>query len=200
MGISAVTAQYRNISQKRSRTGLPSHLLTLDFEASCLPRSGRSYPIEVGVSDLDGTARSWLIRPSATWRDWHWSADAEALHGISRQQLETDGLPVETVLAELASATEGAWVVADSYLDAQWLRTLAEAADMEPPFRLDHVALLFDLLETTPADMTFAEGRMAAANLRRHRAREDAQRLSLLVGGLIEASEARRNTLVSRAA
>ena len=39
-------------------------IIAIDFEASCLPRHGRSYPIEVGVAG-DGIERSWIIAPSA---------------------------------------------------------------------------------------------------------------------------------------
>ena len=57
---------------------MPS-LVTIDFEASCLPRDGRSYPIEVGVADMAGWSRAWLIRPEAEWRGWTWWAEAQAL-------------------------------------------------------------------------------------------------------------------------
>ena len=33
-------------------------LIALDFEASCLPRHGRSYPIEIGIADEHGLIRS----------------------------------------------------------------------------------------------------------------------------------------------
>ena len=80
-------------------------VITIDFEASCLPRHGLSYPIEVGIA-RKGQARSWLIRPHDDWAGWHWSAEAEALHGLSRDRVEREGLPVETVLAELADTDE----------------------------------------------------------------------------------------------
>lgn len=178
-------------------------ILTLDFEASCLPCRGRSFPIEVGVSDLHGNARSWLIRPMPEWRDWYWSSSAEALHGIRREQLEREGLPAAEVLALLAAATAGARVIADSYLDGQWLRTLADAAGREPPIALDHIASLLDELGTTPSDMRIAEEVVANSNLRRHRAREDAQRLGLLAGVLVTVAAGRRHSGagdVSRAA
>src|SRR3546814_5436437 len=62
-------------------------ILTIDFEASCLPRHGLSYPIEVGIA-REGKARSWLIRPHDDWAGWHWSAEAEALHGLDRDRVE----------------------------------------------------------------------------------------------------------------
>jgi hypothetical protein len=100
-------------------------ILTLDFEASCLPKHGRSFPIEVGISDLRGVSRSWLIQPHDSWRTWAWTAEAERLHGLDRGQLEREGLPADQVLAALAGAVDGAYVVADCDLDADWLKTLA---------------------------------------------------------------------------
>nr|MEC6700676.1 hypothetical protein [Sphingobium sp. SJ10-10] len=42
--------------------------VTIDFEVSCLPHHGRSFPIEVGIADSQGS-RAWLIRPAiyARW-------------------------------------------------------------------------------------------------------------------------------------
>ena len=51
-------------------------ILAVDFEASCLPRHGRSYPIEVGIANENGTARSWLIRPAVLWEGWTWTEEA----------------------------------------------------------------------------------------------------------------------------
>ena len=167
---------------------LRGRLLAIDFEASCLPRDGRSYPIEVGVADSDGRRRSWLIRPAPEWADWHWSAEAEALHGISRQRLAAAGLPPVRVLAELGSSVSGGRIFADSTLDDDWLRTLARAAGVRPPFRVGHFATLLDELGTTPAEMAEAEAAAAAADLRPHRAADDAARLGLMIGALAAAA------------
>lgn len=170
------------------RSMLPERLLAIDFEASCLPSAGRSYPIELGLSDTDGNARSWLIRPAPEWRDWHWCAEAEALHGISREQLEAEGLPAAEVMQALLGEIDGAWLMADSYLDAEWLRTLAEAGGMVASPSVGHIVSLMDVLETTRADVATAEARLAAYAFRRHRARDDARRLALLAGGLMDAA------------
>ena len=37
-------------------------IVTIDFEASCLPQRGRSYPIEVGIAGNKGSL-AWLIQP-----------------------------------------------------------------------------------------------------------------------------------------
>lgn len=79
--------------------------VAIDFEANCLPRHGRSFPIEVWVTDGRGV-RSWLIRPVAERRAWDCTNEALALHGISPERR----------------------VVADSSLDSYWWRMLAGGA------------------------------------------------------------------------
>lgn len=159
-------------------------ILAIDFEASCLPRHGLSFPIEVGVADECGGVRSSLIRPDTTWRDWTWTAEAEALHGLTRERLYDEGRPAAVVAAELTEILQGRLVIADSYLDDDWMRTLMAAAGRPPPTRIVHVDALADRL-----DLTFEEvvGCVAAADahgFRRHRAGDDAQWLAALLSAM----------------
>ncbi|WCP12708.1 hypothetical protein sphantq_01110 [Sphingobium sp. AntQ-1] len=159
------------------------HIITIDFEASCLPRHGRSFPIEVGIADGD-RSRSWLIRPHDSWAGWDWTAEAEALHGLNRERIACEGQPAAVVLAELAGATQGRRVVADSLIDQYWLDTLAAAAGAPTPFTIQHVATLFDEQGADErriiAAMAFADGQGAT----RHRAAGDALWLSALIAHL----------------
>ena len=59
----------------------------LDFEASSLGKNG--YPIEVAWVFEDGDSESFLISPIGRWTGW--DAAAEAIHGISREQLAAEG-------------------------------------------------------------------------------------------------------------
>ena len=118
-------------------------IVTIDFEASCLPRHGRSFPIEVGISGA-GRTQSWLIRPHESWAGWDWTAEAQALHGLSLERVQREGLPVEAVLDRLVAAMDGRRAVADSVIDQYWLETLAQAAGESAPFLIDHVSLLLD--------------------------------------------------------
>ena len=61
---------------------LPSFI---DFEASSL--SDKSYPMEVAWSLSDGSIEARLISPEgiSQWTDW--SKDAQAVHGIRREDL-----------------------------------------------------------------------------------------------------------------
>ena len=83
--------------------------MAIDFEASCLPRHGRSFPIEVGIAG-GGIARSWIIRPHAAWAGWDWTAEAEALHGLIASleipQAEKDRLLAMTPGSYVGKAAE----------------------------------------------------------------------------------------------
>ncbi|PJG47464.1 hypothetical protein CAF53_03800 [Sphingobium sp. LB126] len=155
-------------------------ILTIDFEASCLPRHGLSYPIEVGIA-CDGKARSWLIRPHDDWAGWYWSDEAEALHGLSLDQVNREGLPAETVLAELAAACDGRRMVADSMIDQYWLDTLADAAGQPTPFLIDHVSFLLDEHRADEQRIGAAVAYADARHAERHRAASDALWLSALL-------------------
>lgn len=153
----------------------------IDFEASCLPEYGASYPIEVALVPVGGQPRTWLIRPSDKWRFWDWSEEAETLHGISRDLLAHKGVPPLQVLQELARAAAGFRVYADSDLDAYWLETLAYACNRVVPFPILYLGELFQKMRTTPGAIARAED---AARLRlpqQHVACKDARRLALTV-------------------
>lgn len=156
------------------------HIMTIDFEASCLPRHGRSFPVEVGIADGD-RSRSWLIRPHDDWSGWDWTAEAEALHGLTRDRIMREGQPAAVVLAELVAATQGCRVIADSLIDQYWLDTLAAAAGATTPFKIQHVVTLFDEqgadARRVAAAMAFADGQGAT----RHHAAGDALWLSALI-------------------
>lgn len=156
-------------------------VLTIDFEASCLPRHGRSFPIEVGIAD-GVTARSWLIRPHRNWWGWDWTERAQALHGIERERLDREGLAADEVLRQLTEAVAGRRVVADSRIDQYWLDTLAAAAGWAPPFAIDHVSTLFEEMALSDADISRAVVAADAAWPTRHRAAADALWLSALIG------------------
>ncbi len=70
----------------------------IEIEASGLHFD--SYPIEIAVL-LEGHIHSWLIRPEPNWT--YWSEDSEKLHGITREHLANNGLPVSEVVELLNS-------------------------------------------------------------------------------------------------
>jgi hypothetical protein len=102
-------------------------LVFMDFEASSL--SKKSFPVELAWVFEDGRSRTFLIRPADDWTDW--SADAEGIHGISRAQLETEGVPVELVVDEMIEQLAGhdLYASAPSW-DGKWLSALLRAAGL----------------------------------------------------------------------
>lgn len=104
-----------------------SDIAFLDFEASSLGRQG--YPIEVAWVFASGEEESYLIRPAASWTDW--DAKAGRIHGISREQLRTEGAPIEDVAQRMVSVLTGRnlYATAPSW-DGKWLSKLLRAAGL----------------------------------------------------------------------
>lgn len=159
-------------------------IMTIDFEASCLPRHGQSFPIEIGVADLRGNARSWLIHPHVSWESWTWTAEAEALHGLTLEHVRLHGHDIDFVMADLAAAARGYRIVSDSELDTGWLETLACAAGRPVPWRIEHVTTLFDELDATAEEISAALAMTDRTSRRRHRAGDDAGWLADLISHL----------------
>ncbi|NMT62854.1 3'-5' exonuclease [Marinobacter orientalis] len=114
----------------------------IDFEASSLDLIA-SYPIEVGICLPDGALHSWLIQPHVLWQDW--SESAEKIHGITRQTLEREGVPVAEVAASLNRLLRGP-VFCDAWtFDSFWLHRLFRAANVRPEFQLESICLLLDI-------------------------------------------------------
>ncbi len=166
-------------------------VLAIDFEASCLPRHGKSYPIEVGICDVTGRTRSWLIRPHSTWEGWDWTAEAENLHQLSRDDLWRDGLSADVVLAELTEVVRNHVVVADSSLDSYWLDTLSSAVSAQPPCDIRHMSEWVDRLAPSPDEWTTAFAELEGLGIPRHRAADDARWLAALMRLLQQAKASR---------
>jgi len=97
----------------------------LDFEASSL--SDRSYPIEIAWVFQDGRSESHLIAPAPGWVDW--DEAAEAIHGIVRATLVSDGEPHGVVAHRLVEALTGFDLFASApSWDGKWLSGLLRAA------------------------------------------------------------------------
>ncbi len=113
----------------------------IDFEASSLDLLS-SYPIEVGVCLPDGSTKSWLIKPHILWKDW--SEKAARIHGISKDQLEQEGLEVSQVIRELSELLSGE-VYCDAWaFDSFWLHRLFKAGKSKPNFHLDSLSSILD--------------------------------------------------------
>jgi DNA polymerase III epsilon subunit-like protein len=145
----------------------------LDIEASGFGRN--SYPIEVGYALPDGRTVCMLVRPTANWT--HWDANAQQVHGISRETLNTHGRPVAEVARALNQDLAGLTVYCDGWAhDYPWLAALFDAADQRPRFKLDSVGRLLtdERLHRLDEARRLA---LAEMGLTRHRASNDARAL-----------------------
>jgi len=157
-------------------------IAAIDFEASCLPGYGRSFPIEVALCRVGGDVLfSAIIKPHADWADWDWDPAAERMHGVSRARLAAEGMPCLEVMMGLNEAVGALQAMSDSTLDQTWLETLAIAAGVSPAFEVLAVSEILAGFGIGPGD----EGLLARASERAfgkfpqiHRAGPDALRLA----------------------
>jgi hypothetical protein len=153
----------------------------IDVEASGFGRG--SYPIEVGVAMEDGSTRCFLIRPAPDWT--HWDADAETMHGISRELLFNRGRPVREVAEQLNELLLYKLVYSDAWgHDQSWLALLFDTAGLPRRFRVDS---LRRLLAEPHLDYWHAEKAAALHSLKqvRHRASSDALMLQRTLLGTL---------------
>ncbi|MEQ8800806.1 hypothetical protein [Haliea sp.] len=146
------------------------YLTVVDVEASGL--SPLSYPIEVGIYGHQIQYQK-LILPVKSWD--HWSAKAEALHGLSRDHLFRDGEHVTEVACELNALLRGTCIYSDhADWDGFWIQRLFEAAATRQLFSVVDIGGLFTAGEM--ADYTIAlEELNHGARRRAHRALDDAR-------------------------
>ena len=120
--------------------------IIIDLEASGF--GGTSYPIEVGVAAEDSTKYCSLIMPAADWT--HWDAEAEKIHRIARDILETYGKPVRDVAEDLNKLYAGKTLYSDGWVvDKPWMVQLFYAAGIEMRFFV------------SPLEMILSEAQMA---------------------------------------
>jgi hypothetical protein len=116
------------LNSPESAVALP--FLFIDIEASSLSENG--FPIEVAWVTEAGIGVSALIRPEPDWSDW--SAEAEALHRISRQLLLEQGRQASSVAQEMTFACKNRRLVSDSpAFDQAWLVALFRVLRLRAP-------------------------------------------------------------------
>lgn len=107
----------------------------IDVEASGFGPG--SWPAAVAWSDHRGGISRCLVQPDPSWT--HWDAQAESVHGLTRERLAAEGDPLAAVAARLASELGGGVAFSDApEFDRGWLDTLFAAAGRPMPFRLEH--------------------------------------------------------------
>ena len=160
----------------------PGQLAVIDFEASCLPAYGRSFPIEVGLSRVGtGETASWLIKPVDAWLDWDWDPAAERVHGVTLADALERGRPALDVLRELSAMARSFRVVSDSGLDAVWLGVLDDGARRGAPFEVHPVGPALDALAFNAEAIAAASAVAASRYPHLHRAGPDARHLAEVI-------------------
>ncbi|MFT6152975.1 MAG: hypothetical protein ACJA0E_000329 [Bermanella sp.] len=113
----------------------------VDIEASGFGRG--SYPIEVGIVLEDGSIHAMLIKPADGWD--HWDESAEKIHGISREHLKENGLPVREVAIFLNDLCGGQTLYTDAWsFDSSWIGRLFDEAEIVQRFKLDTITRLLN--------------------------------------------------------
>ncbi|NYT73196.1 hypothetical protein HZU72_12260 [Halomonas sp. QX-2] len=116
----------------------------LDIEASGLEQPS-SYPIEIGWADTFGNNEGFLIRPFRGWD--HWDPLAEAIHGITRDEIIEHGLHIIDAAEKLNDMLGFETVFCDALdTDYFWLKKLYEASGKEPSFKLADIYQLHKIL------------------------------------------------------
>lgn len=99
----------------------------VDIEASGLHWG--SYPIEFGwatpSAELNST--SFLLKPAPAWGENLWALEAEIIHGISRSELDANGVPVRLAARRLNRELSGMKLYSDNAeFDSYWTARLFE--------------------------------------------------------------------------
>jgi|TARA_A100001015_G_scaffold244591_3_gene280159 hypothetical protein len=116
----------------------------IDVEASGFGRG--SFPIEIGFALEDREVHSYLIKPVSHWT--HWSEEAEAIHGISRDKLEQEGLSIRDVALLLNEHLFNKTLYSDAWsFDSSWIGRLFEEAELVQRFRIETINKLLTMEE-----------------------------------------------------
>lgn len=147
----------------------------MDIEASGFGQG--SFPIEIGVAAETGDIYSWLIKPQSNWT--HWQEQAQALHGISREQLAEQGSEAVAIVDELNELFEGQVLYSDGWgFDSGWLSLLFYVAGRNMLFRLETLPKILSQYQLEHWDQHKGLIRKKRG-LSHHRAAEDAELLQL---------------------
>ncbi len=147
-----------------------SEPLILDVEASGF--GATSYPIEIGLALDDGQKYCSLIMPAPDWT--HWDDEAEKVHRVPRDILETYGKPMKEVAEQMNELLAGKTVYTDGWVvDKPWITTLFHAAGVAMKFEVSSLEMIL----SEPQMNTWHDTKdriVEEMDLKRHRASYDA--------------------------
>ncbi len=148
----------------------PFEPLIVDVEASGF--GGESYPIEIGLALEDGNKFCTLIMPAPDWT--HWDDDAEKVHRVSRDILETYGKPMREVAMFLNEILHGKIIYTDGWVvDKPWMTRLFFAAGVQMEFTVSSLEMILSEEQMTAWHAT-KDKVIDEMSLKRHRASYDA--------------------------
>lgn len=108
----------------------------IDIEASSFDND--SYPIEIALGGINPQTfsvtetYSWMIAPMKHWTNW--SAEAEKVHGISRDEILL-GVDAHEVASEINAIVENQTIWSDAaQFDRRWLNKLMEDTAIAPQY------------------------------------------------------------------
>jgi hypothetical protein len=111
----------------------------IDIEASGFGPDG--YPIEIGVALEPGKKFCSLLLPREEWT--HWDIEAEKLHRIPRDILETYGSPINEVALSLNELLENQTIYSDAWVvDKDWLAQMYYAAAIPQQFTMSSLEMI----------------------------------------------------------
>ena len=115
--------------------------IIIDIEASGFASEG--YPIEVGVALENGKTFCSLILPPPGWT--YWDEDAEKVHRVARDILETYGKSIEEVATALNELLKDKTAYSDGWeVDKPWLSKLFWEANIPQAFRFSTLEMIMN--------------------------------------------------------
>lgn len=133
-------ARAKEMFKKSEFLNTPKYCV-LDIEASGL--GSGSYPIEIGITLDNGVEYQSLISPVAEWS--HWDKRAEAIHGISYEDVMRYGRSVQDVCEDINRLCEGKTLISDCWVyDKPWYDRLFGAAGIAATARCSAIEFVLD--------------------------------------------------------
>lgn len=112
----------------------------IDIEASGLMAG--AFPVEVAWLSAGGIGEV-LVSPSGIWDETRWDPDAEAMHGLTLNEVKRRGRHPRVAAASLEAALSGRLVFSDSPVhDAAWADMLHQAGGVARSYRIETVGRL----------------------------------------------------------
>lgn len=137
--LTLISSNIPRIAEQGTHMRMTARPFIIDLEASGF--GPHSYPIEVGLAMEPGTKFCSLIAPAPGWT--HWDVEAEKVHRVPRDILETYGKPATQVALSLNELLRNTTVYSDGWVvDQPWLIELFTRAGVPQQFSLSSLEMI----------------------------------------------------------